>query len=78
MDPELHPLAAKELTIVLANPAIGIEPMQRHGVSEGDGFWRIDDLRIPAAGRWQLRVEILVSDFEKLVLNEEVDLPRVP
>jgi copper transport protein len=78
LDPELHPLAAKELTIVLSNPAAGIEPMQRHGVSEGDGLWRIDDLRIPAAGRWQLRVEILISDFDKLVLDEEVDLPRLP
>jgi copper transport protein len=78
MDPELHPLVAKELTIVLANPAAGIEPMQRHGVSEGDGFWRIDDLRIPVAGRWKLQVEILISDFEKLVLDEEVALPRVP
>jgi copper transport protein len=78
LDPELHPLAAKELTIVLANPAAGIEPMLRHGVSEGDGHWRVGDLRIPVAGRWQLRVEILVSDFEKLVLDEEVVLPRVP
>jgi copper transport protein len=78
LDPELHPLAAKELTIVLANPAAGIEPMQRHGVSEGEGFWRVDDLRIPVAGRWQLQVEILINDFEKLVLDEEVVLPRVP
>ena len=78
MDLELHPLTAKELTLVLANPAAGIEPMQRHGVSDGDGFWRIGDLRIPVAGRWQLRVEILISDFDKLVLDEEVDLPRVP
>jgi copper transport protein len=52
--------------------------MQRHGVSEGEGFWRVDDLRIPVAGRWQLQVEILISDFEKLVLDEEVVLPRVP
>jgi copper transport protein len=78
MDPELRPLAAKELTIVLANPAAGIEPMQRQGVSEGDGIWRVGDLRVPVAGRWLLRVEILISDFEKLVLDEEVVLPRVP
>jgi copper transport protein len=78
MDLELHPLAAKEFTLVLANPTAGIEPMLRHGVSEGGGFWRIDDLRVPVAGRWQLRVEILISDFDKLVLDEEVALPRVP
>jgi copper transport protein len=78
MDLQLHPLAAKELTLVLANAAAGIEPMLRQGVSEGDGFWRISDLRIPVAGRWQLRVEILISDFDKLVLDEDVELPRVP
>ena len=52
--------------------------MRRDAVSEGDANWRIDNLHIPVAGRWQLQVEILVSDFDKLVLNQEVDLPRVP
>ena len=78
LDAELRRLDAKELTLVFVNPAAGIEAMQRNAVSEGDSNWRIDDLRIPIAGRWQLRVEILISDFEKLVLNQEVDLPRVP
>ena len=40
--------------------------------------WRIDDLRVPVAGRWQVRVEILVSDFEKIVVEEDTDLPRLP
>jgi copper transport protein len=78
MDLQLHLLAAKELTLALANPTVGIEPMLFHGVNESDGYWRIDDLRIPVAGRWKLRVEILISDFDKLVLDEDVDLPRVP
>jgi copper transport protein len=78
LDAELRRLDAKELTLVFVNPAAGIEAMQRNAVSEGDSNWRIDDLRIPIAGRWQLRVEILISDFEKLVLNQEVDLPRLP
>jgi copper transport protein len=78
LDAELRRLDAKELTLVFANPAAGIEAMRRNAVSEGDANWRIDDIRIPLAGRWRLRVEILVSDFEKLVLEQEVDLPRVP
>jgi copper transport protein len=81
LDGELRPLAAKELTLVLANPAAGIEPMRRDAVSEGDAAdatWRIDDLRIPVAGRWRLRVEILISDFEKIVIEDQVELPRVP
>jgi copper transport protein len=78
LDGELRRLDAKELTLVFANPAAGIEAIRRNAVSEGDANWRIDDLRIPVAGRWQLQVEILVSDFDKLMLNAEVDLPRVP
>jgi len=78
MDLELHPLAAKELTLVLANAAAGIEPMRRAGVHEDGAYWRIDDLRIPRPGRWQVRVEILISDFEKIVVEEDTDLPRVP
>jgi copper transport protein len=40
--------------------------------------WRIDDLHIPVAGRWNLRVEILISDFEKRIIEDTVTLPRVP
>ncbi len=36
------------------------------------------DLRIPLAGRWRLRVEILASDFDKAMLEDDVLLPRSP
>jgi copper transport protein len=78
LDAELRRLDAKELTLVLANPAADIEPMRRNAVSEGDANWRIDDIRIPVAGRWRLRVEILISDFEKIVIEDDAELPRVP
>jgi copper transport protein len=78
LDAELRPLAAKELTLVFANPAAGIEPVRRDAVSEGDSNWRIDGLRIPVAGRWRVRVEILISDFDKVTLEDQVELPRVP
>jgi copper transport protein len=44
----------------------------------GAGRWRIDDLRIPVAGRWTVRLDILVDDFEKVTLEDAVTLPRVP
>src|SRR5262249_8666193 len=43
---ELEPLPAKELALILSNPAAGIEPMRREAVNEGEVTWRIDDLRI--------------------------------
>jgi len=79
MDAELHPITVKDVTLVLAYPAAGIEPVRRSATGGGgEGHWRIVDLRIPLAGRWDVRVDILIDDFEKVVLEEKIDLPRAP
>jgi copper transport protein len=85
LDSEFQPLAVKEVTLVLESPAAGIEPMRRNatrrqeaGARSESGNWRIDDLRIPVAGRWNLRIELLVSDFDKVMIEDTVTLPRVP
>ena len=44
----------------------------------GDGHWRVEGLRIPVAGQWIVRVDLLIDDFEKIVLEDQVDLPRLP
>jgi copper transport protein len=77
-DGELRPLAAKEITLVFSNPAAGVEPMRRTATRESYFLWRVDDLQVPLAGRWRLRVEILINDFEKVALEDEVELPRSP
>jgi copper transport protein len=78
LDGAFQPLAAKEVTLVLANPATGIEPMRRSAAHAGESNWRIDDLSVPVAGQWNVRVEILVSDFDKVMVEDTVALPRVP
>ncbi|MEA2903823.1 MAG: copper transport protein [Alphaproteobacteria bacterium] len=78
LDGELRPLAAKELTLAFSNPAAGIEPVRRNAANIGGNTWRIEDLHIPLAGRWRLRVEILVSDFDKVTMEDQVELPRTP
>jgi len=78
LDGAFQPLAAKEVTLVLANPAAGIEPMRRVAARARENVWSIDDLRVPVAGRWNVRVEILIDDFEKVTVEDEVALPRVP
>jgi copper transport protein len=77
-DPALNELRAKEVTLAISNQTAGIEPIRRTAVSIGDGRWRVDDLRIPVAGQWRVRVDILVSDFEKFVLEQTAELPRMP
>jgi copper transport protein len=78
LDGEVRPLAAKEVTFVMSNPAAGIEPLRRNAIQVGDSEWRIDGLRVPVAGRWRLRVEILISDFEKVTVEDDAELPRLP
>jgi copper transport protein len=78
LDGAFRPFAVKEVALMLANPAAGIEPLRMNAVPAGDSRWRIEDLRIPVAGRWTLRVDILVSDFDKVSLEDAVTLPRLP
>jgi copper transport protein len=77
-DADEHPIAAKEVELVIWNPGAGIEPIRRSAISEGGGAWRIAGLRIPVAGVWRMRVEILIGDFDKVMLEDNVELPRVP
>jgi copper transport protein len=78
LDSAFAPLSAQEVVLVLANPAAGIEPIRRPAVRLDETNWRIDGLSVPIAGRWTLRVEILVSDFDKLTLEDTATLPRLP
>jgi copper transport protein len=78
LDGEFHPLAAKEVSIQLSNATAGIEPVRRAATFAEGTTWRIDDLRIPMQGRWNLRVDILINDFEKETLEDDVLLPRAP
>jgi copper transport protein len=79
LDDKFQPLAAKAVTLFLSNSAAGIEPMRREAKNAGaPDSWRIDDFRVPVAGRWRLRVDILVDDFDKESLEDDVLLPRAP
>lgn len=73
MSGEFGPLDAKEVTLVLANPARGIEPIRRK-VERREGIWRIDGLVFPAAGEWDVRIDILITDFEMTRLEGQLSI----
>jgi copper transport protein len=39
-----------------------------------NGQWRAEGLVLPVAGRWQMRIDVLVSDFEKATLEDSVEI----
>jgi copper transport protein len=76
MTGDFGPLPAKEVTLTIANPVAGIEPITRLATQPGDGTWQVTALPIPAPGRWLVRIDILISDFEMARLEGEIDVRR--
>ena len=72
--PDFTAITPKEVTFVLSNPQAGIEPMRRKATLQADGVWRASDVVMPIAGQWHLRVDILVSDFELVRLQDTVEI----
>jgi len=77
MTGEATPLNAKEATLTLSLPERGIEPMERDAERGPDGYWHVRKVELPFAGRWHVRIDALVTDFEKITLEDELEVaPR--
>jgi copper transport protein len=74
MTGEFTALDAKEVTFVFSNPEAGIEPFRRKARKPGDGTWRADAVTLPLPGKWNVRTDILISDFEIVRLNGELTI----
>lgn len=58
---------------MFANPAHGIEPIRRPATRR-DGIWGVDGLVLPAPGTWDVRIDLLISDFDIARLSEKIDI----
>lgn len=74
MTGDATPLNAKEVTLTLSLPERGIEPLERAAEIGPDGYWHVRKVELPFAGRWHVRIDALVTDFEKITLEDEVDV----
>ncbi|MCX5516168.1 copper resistance protein CopC [Kaistia algarum] len=74
MTGDFGPLDAKAVTLVLSNPSVGIEAIRRPATKPGDGTWHVDELTLPVSGRWTARIDILVSDFDLVKLEDTIDI----
>ena len=69
-----RPIAAREVAVELSLPAAGVEPLTARAVSDGNGTFTVDAIALPLAGRWQMRVDALIGDFEKRVFSIDLDV----
>jgi len=74
LDGEFRPLSAKGVVLTLSKPDAGIETLRLSATRHGDATWQIEGLRLPMSGRWHGRVEILVTDFEKTTIEDDLEL----
>ncbi|MFT4120946.1 copper resistance CopC/CopD family protein [Bradyrhizobium sp.] len=74
MTADAAPLIAKEVTLTLSLPERGIEPMERSAELGPDGYWHLRRVELPFAGRWHVRIDALVTDFEKITLEDELEV----
>jgi copper transport protein len=63
-----------EPTLTLSNPERGIGPIKRAARKSAHGQWQVQGVAIPVAGRWTVRLDVLVSDFEVVSLDEVIEL----
>jgi copper transport protein len=76
LDEQFAPLTAKEVTLILSRPDLGIEPLRFAAAQMDVAMWQIDGIRLPISGRWNVRIEVLINDFEKTAIEDEIDLLR--
>lgn len=74
MTGEFTVLEPKEIAFELSNPKAGIEPIRRALQKGNDGLWHAEGLVVPISGQWEVKLDLLVTDFDLLHLNGEVTL----
>ena len=75
MAADFSPLQGQEVRFVLSNPAAGIEPIARQARKDGETGWIVDDLALPFAVSWKIRIEILIDDFTLHAVEGEIAPP---
>lgn len=74
LNPRGEILMPLEMSASFAAPAHGIEAITRPLARSPGGAFRLERLDLPLAGAWSVRIDALVSDFEKAVFETEIAL----
>jgi copper transport protein len=74
LNDQFGPLTAKEVTIALTKPDAGLEPLRLPAKHQDGNTWQVDELHLPIPGQWRIRVEILITDFDKVIIEDVVNV----
>jgi copper transport protein len=71
---DASPLPAREATLTLSLPERGIEALERNASLGPDGYWHVRGVPLPLPGRWHMQIDALVTDFEKITLEDDFEV----
>jgi copper transport protein len=74
-DGDFVPFDPKEVTFSLTDDVAGIGPLTASAVRTGPGLWEVEPLTLPTPGPWQVRIALLVTDFEQVRLTGTLPAP---
>lgn len=69
-------LAAQDVDVVFSNASAGIEPIVFHAQPSPDGSWQVGHIELPYQQSWDVRIEALISDFERITLTTGLQQPE--
>lgn len=71
---DFTPLPAQAVDIALSSQEAGLEPVRYSAHPLPDGTWRVESLHLPHLAHWQLEIDVLVSDFDRVHLRTQMDV----
>lgn len=73
-NPDSTPLAAKEVDVAFSNAAAGIEPVSFSAIQTINGAWQIESIELPHQDSWHIRIDALITDFDRINLETTLNL----
>lgn len=71
-DGDFAALTPLEVRLRFTDAARGLGPLESRAEKQPDGTWRAGPITLPGVGPWELRLDILITVFEKATLTQEV------
>ncbi len=67
-DAEENALDAQQLTLTLAPPTAGGNPITRPAVQNSDGLWHVDGIELSQPGNWMVTIDAVLGPGKRLTL----------
>ncbi len=67
-DAEENELNARQLTLTLAPPTAGGNPITGPALQEADGLWHVDGIKLSQPGNWTVTINALLGSGKRLTL----------